>query len=197
MQNTLKSISLTHVQYSQGDLVGKVLGYITLLPIAIIVGFVTLIIFNRNLKTFYYFVGLLLNEAINFSLKRVIREPRPSDLLGDGTFGMPSSHSQLAWYFVTFAIIHVYIYNAPLKLAGLENLLIPGLTIMAGGISYSRVYLHYHTLEQVIVGALVGVFVGWIWFSLQESLVKYLANLLIKSNINKIARFDIEMKKTK
>lgn len=46
--NALTSV-LCH--YVPGDLTGQVLAYISLLPIAILVGFVTLIVFKRELHT--------------------------------------------------------------------------------------------------------------------------------------------------
>lgn len=78
------------------------LAYITLLPIAILVGFVTLIVFKRELHTvstvhvclvrlwacqmftpsyfalqISFFAGLILNEVVNWVFKHILREPRP------------------------------------------------------------------------------------------------------------------------
>uniref|UniRef100_A0A3B4F4Z4 Uncharacterized protein n=2 Tax=Pseudocrenilabrinae TaxID=318546 RepID=A0A3B4F4Z4_9CICH len=46
-----RSISLTHVEFPEDDLTGHLLAYISLIPIAILVGFVTLIVFKRELHT--------------------------------------------------------------------------------------------------------------------------------------------------
>uniref|UniRef100_A0A3Q3GJW7 Dolichyldiphosphatase 1 n=1 Tax=Labrus bergylta TaxID=56723 RepID=A0A3Q3GJW7_9LABR len=72
-----RSISLTHVEFPEGDLTGNVLAYISLLPIAILVGFVTLIVFKRELHTISFFGGLILNEGVNWLLKNILREPGP------------------------------------------------------------------------------------------------------------------------
>uniref|UniRef100_A0A493SUG0 Uncharacterized protein n=1 Tax=Anas platyrhynchos platyrhynchos TaxID=8840 RepID=A0A493SUG0_ANAPP len=46
-----RPLSLTHVEYPAGDFSGQLLAYLSLGPIFIIVGFVTLIIFKRELHT--------------------------------------------------------------------------------------------------------------------------------------------------
>ncbi|KAJ7399122.1 Dolichyldiphosphatase 1 [Pitangus sulphuratus] len=46
-----RPVSLTHVEYPAGDFSGQLLAYLSLGPIFIIVGFVTLIIFKRELHT--------------------------------------------------------------------------------------------------------------------------------------------------
>ncbi|KAL6441937.1 hypothetical protein ACFW04_002365 [Cataglyphis niger] len=44
-------LSLTLVEYPQGDLFGKLLAVLSLMPFAIIAGFITLILFRRDLHT--------------------------------------------------------------------------------------------------------------------------------------------------
>uniref|UniRef100_A0A3Q2YHA0 Dolichyldiphosphatase n=1 Tax=Hippocampus comes TaxID=109280 RepID=A0A3Q2YHA0_HIPCM len=107
-----RSISLTHVEFAEDDLTGHLLAYISLLPIAILVGFVTLIMFKRELHTISFFSGLTLNEGVNWMLKHIFREPRPcagahSTLNTD--YGMPSSHSQLIWFFVVYFFLFLYL----------------------------------------------------------------------------------------
>uniref|UniRef100_A0A8C5U311 Uncharacterized protein n=1 Tax=Malurus cyaneus samueli TaxID=2593467 RepID=A0A8C5U311_9PASS len=46
-----RPVSLTHVEYPAGDFSGQLLAYLSLGPIFIIVGFITLIIFKRELHT--------------------------------------------------------------------------------------------------------------------------------------------------
>lgn len=52
-----------------------------------------------------FFIGLLLNEVLNMILKYTIREARPLRRQINYTeFGMPSSHSQLMWYFAIYSV---------------------------------------------------------------------------------------------
>ncbi|PNI68968.1 DOLPP1 isoform 4, partial [Pan troglodytes] len=46
-----RPVTLTHVEYPAGDLSGHLLAYLSLSPVFVIVGFVTLIIFKRELHT--------------------------------------------------------------------------------------------------------------------------------------------------
>ncbi|MGH0169190.1 UNVERIFIED_CONTAM: hypothetical protein FKN15_056363 [Acipenser sinensis] len=62
---------------SVGDFTGQLLAYSSLLPVFILVGFVTLIVFKRELHTISFFGGLVLNEGVNWLLKNIFREPRP------------------------------------------------------------------------------------------------------------------------
>ncbi|XP_066975723.1 dolichyldiphosphatase 1-like isoform X2 [Macrobrachium rosenbergii] len=133
-----KAFSLTHVEYPEGDRIGQLLAISSLTPLAIIVGFVTLILFRRDLHTIVFFAGALLNEAVNLVMKRIIAEPRPLTRKGLYTeHGMPSSHSQMMWFFSSYSILFLIF----------------------------RVYLLYHTWSQIIWGAVIGVMLGVSWFS--------------------------------
>ncbi|KTG37561.1 hypothetical protein cypCar_00011137 [Cyprinus carpio] len=141
-----RSISLTHVEYPAGDLTGQVLACMSLLPIAILVGFVTLIVFKRELHTISFFGGLIMNEGLNWLLKHILQEPRPC---GGGhssvttEYGMPSSHSQFIWFFVVYFFLFLYL----------------------------RVYLLYHTWSQVIYGGVAGMVMGVVWFFITQELL--------------------------
>uniref|UniRef100_A0A8C5CTI0 Dolichyldiphosphatase n=1 Tax=Gadus morhua TaxID=8049 RepID=A0A8C5CTI0_GADMO len=107
-----RSISLTHVEFPKDDLTGHVLAYISLFPIAVLVGFVTLIMFKRELHTISFFGGLILNEVVNWLLKHIIKEPRPcagAHTTLNTDYGMPSSHSQLIWFFVVYFFLFLYL----------------------------------------------------------------------------------------
>lgn len=73
------------------------LAWFSLLPIFILVGFITLILFHRDLHTvrpspsdllgvtflplllqIFYLAGVVLNEGINLVIKHIIKEPRPA-----------------------------------------------------------------------------------------------------------------------
>lgn len=93
------------------------------------------------------------------------------------TFGMPSGHSQNAWFFSTFMLLELWRYYQlqPLdvkcdgmyldtiitKHPALISILSTLLIIFAIIISYSRVWIEgCHTVQQVIVGAIIGVLLG-------------------------------------
>ncbi|KAF9569542.1 Dolichyldiphosphatase 1 [Mortierella alpina] len=126
--HTLTSLSLTHVQFAQGDLVSQFFAYVTLSPIALVCSYVAIIITSRDMKPAVMFAGQLANEIVNQILKRLVKEARPTEYLGDG-YGMPSSHSQFMAYFATYTII----------------------------LMYRSVHLYYHTWQQVVAGTICGI----------------------------------------
>ncbi|KAI8900345.1 PAP2 superfamily-domain-containing protein [Globomyces pollinis-pini] len=182
-----KSISLTHVQYQSGDVLGKILACISLTPITLIVSYITLIIFKRDIVTLYLFIGQLGNEIVNKCLKEWIQEKRPSDHLGDGSYGMPSSHSQFMWFFTTFCILHLYTHVS-FRYKLMKPFISCGLVVMALLVGVSRVYLEYHTIEQVVVGSCLGLIIGLTWFLLSGNL-NWISRLLIHGYFGELLLF--------
>eukprot|EP00111_Clytia_hemisphaerica_P002245 TCONS_00006298-protein len=173
-----KPVSLTHVVYPEDDLVGKILAWSSLVPIFIIVSFLTLIIFRRELHTMAWFLGILLNEVVNMVLKRMLKQPRPCSALDQkklyNKYGMPSSHAQFMGFFAIYAIffaycrLRVHVYEK-----FMDNIRQHFIAFSSAGVAlivcYSRVYLHYHTVEQVLIGLCTGLFIGTFWFYIVDT----------------------------
>ncbi|XP_046547653.1 dolichyldiphosphatase 1-like [Haliotis rubra] len=168
-----KAISLTHVEFVKGDIIGYGLAWLSLLPIFILVAFVTLIIFRRDLHTISFFLGMLVNEAINLVLKHIIREYRPmrdrKNVFNE--YGMPSSHSQFMWFFSMYLTFFLFIrvYKNYTWLDDLWKYATSfGGFVVAALVSYSRVYLVYHSLGQVFWGAVAGIILGTLYFGVVQ-----------------------------
>ncbi|KAL5483776.1 hypothetical protein EMCRGX_G020190 [Ephydatia muelleri] len=160
-------ITLTHVQYDEGDMLGMVLAWFSLLPIFILVGFVTLITFRRDLHTCCFLAGIVANEGINFVLKHVIKAPRPSNTIYTHSlfveYGMPSSHAQFMSCFATYLVLFFFIRA---KLSYLWKGLLSCLVIAAMVMVFiSRVYLGYHTYVQMLCGVVAGAVFALLWFA--------------------------------
>ncbi|KAF7727106.1 hypothetical protein EC973_008069 [Apophysomyces ossiformis] len=158
-ETVLASLSLTHVQFDSQDNVAYAFAYITLAPLAILVFYASIIVSRRELAGIFMLLGQLLNEGLNAILKEYLKIARPH---GDG-YGMPSSHAQFVWYFASYGILYLYSnirleYDIWKKLAALLML------IMAAVVSYTRIYLGYHTEMQVAVGATIGILFGMLWY---------------------------------
>ncbi|KAL7812194.1 PAP2 domain-containing protein [Trichoderma gracile] len=101
---TLASLSVTHVYYDPNDYLSLLCAYLALLPQALCVVYATLIFSTREAEICLAFAGQLACEALNFLLKRIIKEERPRRIHGKG-YGMPSSHAQfVAFWSVSLAL---------------------------------------------------------------------------------------------
>ncbi|XP_048875345.1 dolichyldiphosphatase 1 isoform X3 [Brienomyrus brachyistius] len=189
-----RSVSLTHVEYAADDLTGQVLACTSLLPVAILVGFVTLIVFKRELHTISFFGGLVLNEVVNWLLKCIFREPRPCEgahATLNTEYGMPSSHAQFIWFFVVYFFLFLYLRMHQTNNARCVELLwrhVLSIFLLsvalsvsyssrycgpyaALSLSYSRVYLLYHSWSQVIYGGVAGSIIGVVWFFITQEVL--------------------------
>ena len=97
---------------------------------------------------------------------------RPSGAKGTGcflenplkkstTWGMPSGHSQLAWYTVGFLIGYLFIWR-PYQFTIIHKIIATLVVIIAAlVVSFSRVWVDgAHTLAQVVVGGIIGFVLG-------------------------------------
>ncbi|XP_001505626.2 dolichyldiphosphatase 1 isoform X2 [Ornithorhynchus anatinus] len=174
-----RPVSLTHVEYPAGDLSGQLLAYLSLSPVFVIVGFVTLIIFKRELHTISFLGGLALNEGVNWLIKNIIRDPRPcggAHLTVTTKYGMPSSHAQFMWFFSVYSFLFLYLRmhqtnNARFLDLLWRHVLSLCLVTVALLVSYSRVYLLYHTWSQVLYGGIAGSVMAVAWFAFTQEIL--------------------------
>jgi membrane-associated phospholipid phosphatase len=141
---------------------------------------------NKPILLLYYTMGIIINYFLNYILKGIIKQPRPSgdvELIniathngkrfGNEIYGMPSGHSQLAFYSVVF--IHM----------SLKNIKITSLYLLfAVATMYQRVAYRNHTVLQVVIGSLVGSIVGYVCFVLAQKNV--VGRLLKKKDDNNL-----------
>jgi dolichyldiphosphatase len=122
------------------------------------------------------FAGQLACEALNFGLKRWIKEERPKRMYGKG-YGMPSSHAQFVAYFAVYLALFLIVRHKP-PYGGVRRRNHTPLSIwertaysafgvgMAVAVAWSRIYLNYHTEWQVLVGTVAGAVSAVAWFVL-------------------------------
>jgi len=127
------------------------------------------------------FIGQMGCEALNFLLKRLIKEERPKQMYGKG-YGMPSSHAQFLAFYSTSLILFLLLRHRPQPIstksatkeafpyslypaANVQRFLLSGIAVvLAAFVSLSRMYLNYHTGRQVLVGCSAGALSAIIWF---------------------------------
>ncbi|TFB04929.1 hypothetical protein CCMA1212_002532 [Trichoderma ghanense] len=188
--STLASLSVTHVYYDPNDYISLLCAYLALLPQALCVVYATLIFSTREAEICLAFAGQLACEALNFLLKRLIKEERPRRIHGKG-YGMPSSHAQfVAFWSVSLALFLLARHKPrpqqqsksksssrniaweggrPWSLA--ERLAVSlAAALVAAATAWSRIYLNYHTTTQVAAGVAAGVVFALVWFVATELL---------------------------
>lgn len=157
--------SLSHVLYVNGDLIGQFLAYITLAPIYVGCYYLTLIVSRRDIQTMLICVGQVLTVLINYILKRIIKQPRPNDLNPEADdFGMPSNHAQFIGYFC--GIYCIYLMRIPSTTLSrmLKCIYVSTLQLFGVLVCFSRYYLKYHSLPQVVWGYFTGICLSVIWY---------------------------------
>uniref|UniRef100_A0A6C0F0M9 Phosphatidic acid phosphatase type 2/haloperoxidase domain-containing protein n=1 Tax=viral metagenome TaxID=1070528 RepID=A0A6C0F0M9_9ZZZZ len=105
------------------------------------------------------------------------------------TFGMPSCHSQIAWTIVTYIICKIIMIMYNKKYYRNENLgcicctlisisLAIIISYIALYLSYSRVYIEgCHTIQQVIVGGLIGIVSGFLIYYFEDYIISIMKQI--------------------
>ena len=132
----------------------------------ILITITTILLWKKETLLFYFILGATINIALNFFLKDVFKEPRPTGnqqiiqlainngkRMGSQVYGMPSGHAQTAFYCAAFILL------------SLNNWKITVLYVMMALFTcYQRYIYKEHTLWQLFVGALVGLVTGCVAF---------------------------------
>ncbi|KAK4193159.1 PAP2 superfamily-domain-containing protein [Podospora australis] len=213
----LASLSLTHVYYNPADPLSHLCAFLALVPQALCVVYVTLLWSTREAEVLLMLLGQFTCEAINFALKRLIKQERPRHVLvkGGPGYGMPSSHAQFATFWAVALGLFLMIRHRPrhhkvFALTAEKNqkqreqerevalvdvpkrfreggipavsahieayshtpwsitqraLVSLGALVVAGLVSWSRIYLGYHTPTQVLAGIAAGTVSAVAWFA--------------------------------
>jgi len=88
--------------------------YLALLPQSLLGSYILLILSTRELEALLLLSGQLACEALNFGLKRLIKEERPSLIREVKTgYGMPSSHAQFVGFWGVYVILFLWVRLRP------------------------------------------------------------------------------------
>ncbi|KAI9316770.1 dolichyl pyrophosphate phosphatase [Dichotomocladium elegans] len=166
----LTSLSLTHVQFNPDDFISYAFAYITLLPLAILVFYASVIASRREVAGIVMLLGQLTNEVLNAILKESFQIARPHSHLGTG-YGMPSSHAQFMGFFAVYGTLYLWTH-IKLDHIAYKNFISLALAGLAALVAYSRIYLGYHTPTQVAVGMAIGCTYGACWHGLMERVIR-------------------------
>ena len=129
--------------------------------------------FKTNYLTVYC-IGYVINIVLNSILKGIIKHPRPSvnkeilNILENAdkyvpfnNYGMPSGHAQISF----FTVAYLYMVTKNKKILIFTSIL--SLITLA-----QRVYTQKHSIMQVLVGSLVGFFMGFLFYVYGYELIR-------------------------
>lgn len=159
----------TYILYDPKDIISMISVHLSLLPIYTMVFYTSWFLITREIEPVIVVGGHLIGEILNKIVKKLIKQPRPEfhKDFGSGsyslTYGMPSAHSQFmgffAAYFICIFLFKMNHFSAIQKYVGCGILVSSGLLV-----AFSRVYLLYHTIQQVLVGVMFGALLGLVYF---------------------------------
>jgi len=152
-----------------------------------------ILLFALITKDPFLFVGILIEEQINHFLKYIVVRPLLGDkkypIMGSGarpkgarncgvwadnknvqpkSYGMPSGHSAAALFFSTYKILELM--NNKSNNTALYFIYV----LLALVIPYSRLYFKCHTIQQAIVGGIIGSILGYYWFKNKSNIYKFI-----------------------
>lgn len=135
-------------------------------------------IWKRDAEIMWVLLGAVGNSLLSLVLKKMLNHERPAPALRSDP-GMPSSHAQSIFYAATVLALSLYYW---LGTNYLTMILGPATLSLAAYLSWLRVSRGLHTLNQVMVGAVVGSAVGALWFVLWHWLVQeaFASSLLVR-----------------
>jgi membrane-associated phospholipid phosphatase len=168
-------------------------------------------ILNPSYESFYLVIVYILECISNYTFKQIsellynLFNTKSLPILGIGSrppnanscgfildsfiaksYGMPSGHSQIAWFVTTYLICKI-IQNFKntkntknISIIDYIWLVISCSIILAFAlyIAYSRVYIEgCHTIQQVIVGGLIGIGLGYLIYYFENDAIKLLSKI--------------------
>lgn len=150
-------------------------------PFVMVLITITWISFKNNfLMMLSYISGIVGNSLLNDLLKIIIRQPRPSkgnDFRGAHKYGMPSGHAQASFF--TTGLVWAWSANN-----GLPFLFL----LMSLLISYQRIAVNVHTVEQIVAGSIVGFLLACIFvYMLARNEIVWIENRWVREQLSYIA----------
>lgn len=171
----LKHTSLTCVHYQPGDHLGKLLAHIALAPVMVLVFQLSKVYTRRELHEGVLLVGVVLEEAAARGLKHLMKHPRPATckmLNICHSHGMPSSHTSLMFCYLAITMCLAMLHRSKRSDISVATSVLEQLACgtVAAAVGWSRVYLGYHSIDQVLAGAAFGSVFGIILFGVMHLL---------------------------
>jgi membrane-associated phospholipid phosphatase len=150
-----------------------IIDYIGILAPGILFIITICLLNNKTTYLRFFIFGFILNNILNILLKLCIKEPRPSndkkyieiaiyneERVSFDKYGMPSGHAQNCAYCLAFITM---VYNSPI---------ITAIYFIVSCLSmYQRYSFNNHTMLQLLVGFVIGLFMGYILYTITNKYI--------------------------
>jgi PAP2 superfamily len=134
----------------------------------------SVLVYSKSWIPLYYVCGALANGILCKTIKQAVREARPPQSRKKG-YGMPSTHAQSFFYFLTVLTLTREKTFAMLPYTWLGTAICSLLFVYSLVASYWRVAIGIHTLAQTVVGGLLGTSMAALFFSKETTWLHQLA----------------------
>lgn len=165
---------------------------LSLIPYPFVFLLLFLTAYFRTSRSAFLLALLFIENFIVVALKVIIQEPRPNYLCNN-EYGFPSNHSCFCTC-ILFWFILEELYT-PKLLQIQYKLLIIFFAMIYPFILYSRYYLNYHSIKQIIGGFILGIIItiSWFFFSIKFILPtdNFIKEIMIRLNIENNLTYDI------
>ncbi|BDA50551.1 Dolichyldiphosphatase 1 [Coccomyxa sp. Obi] len=180
-------------KYDPTDRLAQLLAYLCSAPYCAVFYQASVVYCRRELHAITVLLGMVVNAALGKVLKRLIRQARPlagCELLGScAKHGMPSSHVQLMFFMCALHALLVWRRNPRSRVQMLFQLAESTiLGLVSAAVAVGRVYLGYHDISQVAVGAVVGCGFAVVWFGAMVWLARHWFGRVVRWRLSEVMR---------
>lgn len=140
--------------------------------------------YYRTTRSIFILVMTFIQNFIVEVIKNNLKDPRPNYKCNQ-QYGNPSNHTSFFTCILVWFIMEELFTPRLYKIKN-KKFLVP-LYGLYPFVIYSRVYLHYHTWEQIITGFILGIFISVTWFLMSTKVIlngdNVFKNILQKLNV--------------
>ena len=177
---------------SQSDFIEISMITLSLTPYPVVFLLLCLAAYLRTSRSLLLLALVFIENFIVVALKLIIQEPRPNYLC-NYEYGFPSNHSCF-FTCILFWFILEELYT-PKELQFKYKSIIIIFAIIYPFILYSRYYLNYHSVGQIVGGFIFGIIFTNVWFFFCIKYIlegeNFIKDLMIRLNVENNMTFDL------
>lgn len=125
----------------------------------LVAAIVLFILYLRGYRKFarVSFLTIVITSITVTILKILIAAPRPAEAIIElSSYAFPSGHAAMS---ASVACLLIWILFEKQKTVFYRIFVTPGIVLIAGWITYTRLILTVHTLDQILAGTVIGILV--------------------------------------